>query len=165
MRRISPLLLIVLLAACSETPEPAAPLEASFSAQRLDQYNEREPFSMTLAYTCSPPTETVQLSGLLHTVSQMHVDGSGVQHWSFHSHPIQLRGTGTVSGREFRVVGAENTTRTIQVDGHRRFRQVAILRLMTPGEPAWTLHVHVDRERTPPGPWVYRIDRYDIACR
>jgi len=159
-----PLLALAFTACADSTAPPALDLEPAMAAVRLDQYNEREDWVMNLAYTCSAPSENVQVTGLLHTVSMMHLDGSGDDHWSFHSHPIQFQGVGETSGREFKVVGAENTTRTIETDGRRHFRQTAILRLMSPGEPAWTLKVQVDRERTPPGPWIYRIDRYDAEC-
>lgn len=175
MRRTLPILgaiAAITALACADGGAPVGPRPTdatlapsqALAAERLQHYNAREPWSMLLNYTCSAPTEQVRLEGLMHTVSMEHRDGNGVRRWSFHSHPIQMRGVGLVSGREFKVVGAENTTREIHPDNYRHFRQVAILRLMTPGEPAWTLKVHVDRQGYPPA-WEYRINSFEVECQ
>jgi hypothetical protein len=171
MPRHLPLVIAALLAACSDGAETVGPERGdtgtapAFAAQHLDRYNAREPWTLNLWYDCSPPAETVRLDGTMHTVSMMIVDGNGVNRWSFHSHPIRFRGVGLTSGREFKVVGAENTTRQIYPDNHRHFHQTAILRLMTDGDPDWTLRVLVDRERTPPADWVYRINQFEVTCQ
>lgn len=170
MNRCLAVIGLAVLAGCLDGAPTTGPeqgagaLAPSFKAVHLDRYNAREPWTMNLTYNCAAPLEAVSLSGIMHTVSMRHVDGNGVDRWSFHSHPIQMRGVGSISGREFRVVGAESTTRQIYPDNFRHFHQTALLRLMTPGEPAWTVKVLVDREGTP-GNWTYRINRFEVECR
>lgn len=170
MHRHLALLGLALTVGCADGARSTSPdegdgaLAASLNAVHLQRYNQREPWNMNLTYDCAAPTEAVSLSGTMHTVSMMHIDGNGVNRWSFHSHPIQMRGVGSLSGREFKVVGAESTTRQIYPGNLRRFHQTAILRLMTPGEPAWTVKVLVDREGTPPN-WSYRINRFEVSCQ
>lgn len=163
MRSSLTILAMCLFTACADTPITEPDTAAAFGVNVVDRSNTLEPFSFSLPYTCSPPAETVHLSGTLHTTSNRFVDGNGTEHWSFHSHPANVRGVGEVSGREFRIVGSESTTRTIDEDNQRTFRQTATLRLRSPGEPTWTLRFHLLR-RGSPGNWTYVFDKSETEC-
>lgn len=165
-------LIAVLAIGCADAARTLAPESAvpggtpAFTAQHIEQHNAREVWTNVqlggLQYTCSPPAEFLSFTGIMHTVSKILVDGSGVQRWTFHSHPIQAKVVGMTTGREFRIVGAENTTTQFFVDGTRHFHQTALLKLIPRSGPTFTIKVLVDRTGPPP---TFKINRFEVECR
>jgi hypothetical protein len=117
-RRGALLAATVLLAACdgasTNLTEPTAPLAPTAASASVDRViDEQRVIDMTgtlVGFECDDGTETelVELEGTIVRREVTTITPSGAIIFTSHSRPMGLRGTGTVSGHEYRVVEKEH---------------------------------------------------------